>query len=150
MQSIHGYAAHPAIAGPVAQDRANRPIVIIDDHEMFSNTLTFVLRSHELDARQLTTAGGTATILAELVRRPGSHCSICTWGATTVADTSTASTSSDHCAHAAGQWSRSAAPTTRLASPRRSPPARSRPSRCRTPSKPCSVPCTPRPLASNP
>jgi DNA-binding NarL/FixJ family response regulator len=70
MQSIHGYAAHPAIAGPVAQDRANRPIVIIDDHEMFSNTLTLVLRSHQLDARQLTTAGGTATILAELVRLP--------------------------------------------------------------------------------
>jgi hypothetical protein len=68
MQSIHGYAAHPAIAGPVAEHRLNRPIVILDDHEMFSTTLTLVLRSHELDARQLTITGGTATILAQLVK----------------------------------------------------------------------------------
>jgi DNA-binding NarL/FixJ family response regulator len=65
------YAPTPAaIAGPVAEQRGCGPIVIIDDHQMFSTTLSHLLRSHELDARHVATAAGTATILAQLVRLP--------------------------------------------------------------------------------
>ena len=54
----------------VSTSRVFTPILIIDDHEMFSTVLTLALRSHKLDARQLTGTDPAATILAQIQHLP--------------------------------------------------------------------------------
>jgi two-component system, NarL family, response regulator LiaR len=46
------------------------PVLIIDDHDMFSAALTLSLRSHELDARQVTVTDPAAAILAQIQHLP--------------------------------------------------------------------------------
>lgn len=58
--------AQRAVAGP-----GGAPVVVINDHELFSTALTLALRSHGLDARGLEITGGTeTTILTRIAALP--------------------------------------------------------------------------------